>query len=104
MEVPAVSITTTDSSELALSALSSARELAAELDMDLIWDIPAPYSELNPIATEVEEASSGAGRAWLYVEPDGDVLPEQGVNRVLGNMLTNSWEEIRGTSLEHEGD
>ena len=36
----------------------------------------------------------GAGTAWLYVEPDGDVLPAQGVNKVLGNLLTDPWEKI----------
>jgi len=30
----------------------------------------------------------------LYVEPDGDVLPAQGVNRVLGNILTDPWKKI----------
>jgi MoaA/NifB/PqqE/SkfB family radical SAM enzyme len=36
----------------------------------------------------------GGGRAWLYVEPDGDVLPTQGVDRVLGNVLRDSWADI----------
>jgi MoaA/NifB/PqqE/SkfB family radical SAM enzyme len=36
----------------------------------------------------------GAARSWLYVEPDGDVLPGQGINHVLGNMLTDPWETI----------
>jgi MoaA/NifB/PqqE/SkfB family radical SAM enzyme len=36
----------------------------------------------------------GGGRAWLYVEPDGDALPTQGVDRVLGNVLRDSWADI----------
>jgi MoaA/NifB/PqqE/SkfB family radical SAM enzyme len=38
--------------------------------------------------------TQGAGRAWLYVEPDGDVLPAQGINKILGNLVSDSWEKI----------
>lgn len=102
MEVPAVSISTSDSSEKGIEILASAREYAAEHEMELIWDIQAPYSKQNPIAHEVAETSPGAGRAWLYVEPDGDVLPEQGADRILGNLIKNSWEEIWDTAKETE--
>lgn len=76
--------------------LESARELVATLDMELVWDLPVPYSSLNPVSLELEEREhpEGAGRAWLYVEPDGDVLPGQGINQVLGNFLTDSWNVI----------
>jgi hypothetical protein len=82
--------------------LESAREAAANQDLSLVWNLPVPYSALNPINLEVEGdlIPAGAGRAWLYVEPDGDVLPTQGLTRVLGNFLTNSWEEI----WQREGD
>jgi MoaA/NifB/PqqE/SkfB family radical SAM enzyme len=44
---------------------------------------------------EFQKAPEGAGKAWLYVEPDGDVLPAQGMyDQVLGNMLTDEWQEI----------
>ena len=37
----------------------------------------------------------GAGRAWLYVEPDGDVLRSQGMpGKILGNILRDNWETI----------
>jgi len=52
---------------------------------------------MHPVALELTEhnhASQGAGKAWLYVEPDGDVLPEQGENQVLGNLCRDSWESI----------
>ena len=61
------------------------------------WDMPVPYSEMNPSAVETEEdrVPSGAGKSWLYVEPDGDVLPAQGLaDEVLGNILVDSWEKI----------
>jgi MoaA/NifB/PqqE/SkfB family radical SAM enzyme len=41
-----------------------------------------------------KERLAGAGRAWLYVEPDGDVLPDQSIDRVLGNFLRDPWEKI----------
>jgi len=76
--------------------LQTLGEEAAEYGLSLVWDVPVPYSQRNPIALETEEDEhpEGAGRAWLYVEPDGDVLPTQGVNQVLGNLLEDDWKEI----------
>ena len=70
---------------------------ANELGFTMHWDMPVPYSEINPSAVETEEdrIPSGAGKSWLYVEPDGDVLPAQGLaDKVLGNILVDSWEKI----------
>ena len=79
-------------------ALEAASQKASALNLRLVWDLPVPYSVFNPIAAELEAgtetAPEGAGKAWLYVEPDGDVLPAQGVNKVLGNMLTDPWKKI----------
>ncbi len=76
---------------------------AARTEMTLTWDIPVPYSNLHPVALELDEEETqfeGEGRAWMYVEPDGDVLPAQGIQKVLGNLLTDSWEIIRAASLK----
>jgi hypothetical protein len=70
---------------------------AADLNLTMRFDLPVPYSEQNPVALETEEDDlpSGAGNAWLYVEPDGDVLPAQGMaDQVLGNFLKDDWEKI----------
>jgi organic radical activating enzyme len=70
---------------------------AHALSFTLRWDLPVPYSEANPAAIETEddEVPAGAGRAWLYVEPDGDVLPAQGeADKVMGNLLSDPWEKI----------
>jgi len=79
-------------------ALAAASQKAADLDMRLVWDMPVPYSAFHPVAVELADEAvkvpEGAGKAWLYVEPDGDVLPTQGVNKVLGNLLTDPWEKI----------
>jgi pyruvate-formate lyase-activating enzyme len=73
------------------------REKAASLGLNLTFDLPVPYSADHPVAleTESDEIPSGAGKAWLYVEPDGDVLPAQGsAGKVLGNFLRDPWERI----------
>jgi organic radical activating enzyme len=94
MGVPAISLTA--SSNTLNADLQAARDLAASLNMELIWDLPVPYSAYNPVNLEVPDAElvAGAGRAWLYVEPDGDVLPAQGAETVLGNLLNDPWEKI----------
>ncbi len=80
--------------------LQKLRDIAAVNQLELVWDMPVPYSSNNPVSLELEhdefqEAPEGAGKAWLYVEPDGDVLPAQGLyDQVLGNMLTDEWQEI----------
>lgn len=73
------------------------RDRAAELGLSLRWDLPVPYSAQNPASLEVIEDAipDGAGKAWLYVEPDGDVLPAQGMaGQVLGNLLRDPWGKI----------
>jgi MoaA/NifB/PqqE/SkfB family radical SAM enzyme len=93
-EISAVSLSVNDAS--LTDHLQAARDYAAELDLNLVWDLPVPYSALNPVAleTEIDHPVEGAGRAWLYIEPDGDVLPTQGVNQVLGNFLHDPWKKI----------
>ena len=93
--VKSISISITDMS--LKSQLDTLTQRAADLNLMMRFDLPVPYSSQNPIALETEEDDlpSGAGKAWLYVEPDGDVLPTQGVaDHVLGNFLTDDWEKI----------
>lgn len=86
--------------------LNEAQEYAYSQEIGLVWDIPVPYSAINPIALELEASEeesplNGAGRAWLYIEPDGDVLPGQGINKVLGNFLTDEWDVIWDAAKEY---
>lgn len=92
--VPAVSLTVSDPGDAGRELLAAARQSVADLGLDLIWDLPAPYSARHPIQLEIDKPAEGGGRAWLYVEPDGDVLPTQGVDRVLGNVLRDSWADL----------
>jgi organic radical activating enzyme len=78
-------------------ALDAAREKAAQLEFTPVWDLPVPYSTLNPVNLELESAGipvEGAGQAWVYVEPDGDVIAAQGSPDVMGNLLTQPWDQI----------
>lgn len=93
--IQSLSLTTSDGSlrETVESLLNS----AAELGLTVKFDLPVPYSLSNPVAYETQEDDipEGAGKAWLYVEPDGDVLPAQGrADQVLGNFLTDEWSKI----------
>ena len=96
--VNALSVSSADPADITLNeALLEAQTLIAEADLPLKWDLPVPYSSHNPISIEIKRDQvpvAGAGKAWFYVEPDGDVLPEQGINQVLGNLLTDDWDSI----------
>ncbi len=83
-----------------LGDMLAVQNRAGELHLTLRWDLPVPYSDSNPAAFETEDDSvpPGAGRAWLYVEPDGDVLPAQGeADKAMGNLLSDPWEKIYRT-------
>ena len=80
------------------ASLQALTNQAAGLGLTLRWDLPVPYSAENPVAYETleDQPPSGAGTAWLYVEPDGDVLPSQGqAGHILGNFLRDPWETFR---------
>ncbi len=73
------------------------QDSAAAQGIAIRWDLPVPYSASNSVAFETadEETPQGAGKTWMYVEPDGDVLPAQGqADKVLGNLLRDEWQTI----------
>ena len=93
--VKSISVGITDMS--LRTELDALAQKAADLNIALAFDLPVPYSAQNPVALETEEDDlpSGVGKAWLYVEPDGDVLPAQGMaDQILGNFLKDDWEKI----------
>lgn len=82
--------------------LEKVRQEIEYRNISLVWDIPVPYSSLNPVNLELENRNihlTGEGRAWLYIEPDGDVLPRQGKPEVLGNLLADPWQQIWENAL-----
>jgi len=98
LDANAISLTTSDPTDEGLTqVLTDTQTMVADADLPLKWDLPVPYSPHNPISIELENAQDpviGAGKAWFYVEPDGDVLPAQGINKILGNLLRDDWHEI----------
>lgn len=76
--------------------LINLRNLAAGMDMSLIWDLPVPFATFNPVSLETQEdtAAQESVPTSLYIEPNGDVIPTQGVNLILGNLLSDPWENI----------
>jgi hypothetical protein len=95
LNVQSLSLTTANDS--LHDQYTAIRNQVASLGLTLKSDLPVPYSENNPVAYETQEdhIPEGAGKVWLYVEPDGDVLPAQGqADKVLGNILRDDWKMI----------
>jgi hypothetical protein len=94
LEINALSLSGTPAHD---EILQLAQEQAANKGLSLTWDLPVPYSANHPVALETteEHVPEGAGKIWLYVEPDGDVLPMQGMaDQILGNFLRDDWSDI----------
>ena len=90
-----ISLSTSESD--LLDDLLDLQGTANSLGLAIRWDLPVPYSASHPVAFETvdEEIPDGAGKTWMYVEPDGDVLPAQGeADKILGNFLRDTWESI----------
>ncbi len=95
VEMGAKTVSLSASDPALAPVLQQVRTHTAEHHLSLVWDLPVPYSHIHPVAFEKgADVPDGAGTAWLYVEPDGDVLPAQGINKVLGNLLRDRWAEI----------
>jgi hypothetical protein len=90
-----ISLSTSESD--LLDELFELQGLASSLHLTIRWDLPVPYSASHPVAFETvdDDVPAGAGKTWMYVEPDGDVLPAQGeADKILGNFLRDPWESI----------
>jgi hypothetical protein len=91
------SLSLSASDESLHKSMHALHNAAASSGLTLRWDLPVPYSAENPVAHQTieDEVPVGAGKTWLYVEPDGDVLPAQGMaDQILGNLLRDPWEKI----------
>ncbi len=95
LEVRSLSLTVSDKS--LQEEYETLHNKAAELGLTLRFDLPVPYSAYNSVALETQDddVPDGAGNVWMYVEPDGDLLPAQGMaEEVLGNLLRDEWKTI----------
>ena len=95
LAVENISLSTSESD--LLDEMLELQSVANSLRLNIRFDLPVPYSASHPVAIETvdDEIPAGAGKTWMYVEPDGDVLPAQGeADKVLGNFLKDDWEDI----------
>lgn len=95
LAVENISLSTSESD--LLDEMLELQSVANSLRLNIRFDLPVPYSASHPVAIETvdDEIPAGAGKTWMYVEPDGDVLPAQGeADKVLGNFLKDDWENI----------
>jgi hypothetical protein len=81
-------------------ALAAAQQALAESGLTLVWDLPVPFSGTNPVRLE-SDLTPEAG-AWLYIEPDGDVLRSIEAGTVLGNVTRDRISETWARSIEGE--
>ena len=95
LAVENISLSTSESD--LLDEMLELQSVANSLRLNIRFDLPVPYSASHPVAIETvdDEIPAGAGKTWMYVEPDGDVLPAQGeADKILGNFLKDDWENI----------
>jgi hypothetical protein len=95
LAVENISLSASDSG--LLDEMLELQSVASSLRLTIRFDLPVPYSASHPVAIETQDddVPAGAGKTWMYVEPDGDVLPAQGeADKILGNFLRDDWESI----------
>ena len=104
--VHAISLSTNDIS--LESVLKEAEDQVFYQGIELISDMPVPFSPLNPVnldsskyysvieqeLTDLEFDKNNKSVKSIYIEPDGDVTKSQMDEEVFGNILTDSFETI----------
>ena len=74
--------------------LDAAKTSAEKNGQHLLWYTPTQYCLFDPVASDVGYKSCSAAKYSMCIEPDGNVLPCQSWYEPVGNILTNTWEEI----------
>ncbi len=59
-----------------------------------VWYSPLPYCIFNPVQAGLGSKSCAAADGLLSVSPSGDVLPCSSFEHGLGNLLTNTFQEV----------
>ncbi len=65
----------------------------------LIWYTPTQYCHFDPVQLELGIKGCTAALYNMCVEPDGAVIPCQSYYEPIGNMLTDTWNDIWHHSL-----
>ena len=79
--------------------LDSAKMITAENGQRLIWYTPTQYCNFDPVEFGLGVKGCSAALYNMCLEPNGDVLPCQSYYHPVGNIKTNSWEEIWNNEL-----
>ena len=71
-----------------------AQARAQQEGMRLVWYSPLPYCLFNPVQAGLGSKSCAAADGLLSVSPAGDVLPCSSFEQGLGNLLTQSFDQV----------
>ena len=77
--------------------LSTAISLTDRNEQDLTWYTPTQYCHFDPVlfdSTKIGVKGCTAALSNMCIEPDGNVIPCQSYYQSVGNILTNTWEQI----------
>lgn len=74
--------------------LEIARAKTAQNNQRLIWYTPTEYCNFDPVQMELGVKGCTAALYNMCIEPDGSVLPCQSYYSSLGNIITDSWDQI----------
>ena len=70
------------------------RDRAAAAGIEFHWYSPTPFCVFNPIAKGLGNKGCAACDGLIHVSPTGDVLPCSSYDRSVGNLLTESFDEV----------
>ncbi|MCJ7625365.1 MAG: radical SAM protein, partial [Anaerolineaceae bacterium] len=84
--------------ENALSELlNTAITMTDKNEQDLTWYTPTQYCHFDPVlfdSTKIGVKGCTAALSNMCIEPDGNVIPCQSYYQSVGNILSNTWEQI----------
>ena len=75
------------------------RDTARKLGMRFIWYTPTQYKNFDPVALDLGPKACTAAKYNMCIEPDGSVIPCQSWYEPIGNILTDSWDNIWNSEL-----
>lgn len=70
------------------------KRTARNLGVEFMWYSPTPYCMFNPIANGLGGKACAACDGLLSVAPNGDVLPCSSLSDPVGNLLTQSFDDV----------
>ncbi len=79
--------------------LIEVKQLADDYGMRFFWYTPTRYCRMSPLELGLGPKSCNAGEYSICIEPNGDVLPCQSYYVPVGNILSDSWENIWDSDL-----